>query len=303
MGETGRGPRARTESLATVHSVPPDTRPEWMQQLDEWHLLTATRIVLIILVALIATWMVRRLIKRFVDGMTALKMQMRVDHVRAEQRSHTMTAVLRSTAAGAIWTVAAIAILSEAGVNVGALVAGASIIGAALAFGSQQVLRDLLAGFFMFSEDQYGVGDLVDLGEVTGTVEWVSLRVTRLRDVEGRVWYVPHGQITRVANLSQEWAQAVLDVPVSRDADLREVTATIEEIAAGLRDDDAVAADILDDPQVLGVQDLLDDRVVLRLVVKTRPAAQFAVMRALRTRVLAASAEGRLPVPAAPVSP
>ena len=179
--------------------------------------------------------------------------------------------------------------------NVSAFIAGASIIGGALAFGAQQIVRDLLAGFFMFSEDQYGVGDNVDLGLAEGTVEEVSLRVTRLRGADGKVWYVPHGQISRVANLSQEWAQAVVDVAVGRDGDLAASTAAVEAAAAEVRDDPDLRGDILDAPRVLGVQEVLDDRVVLRVVVRTTPGARLEVQRRLRASVVDAVRDGRLP--------
>jgi small-conductance mechanosensitive channel len=245
--------------------MPDQNRAEWVQTLDDWHVLTASKIVTVIVAALVLNWLAR-----------------------------TLTAVLRSTAAAIIWTIALISVLSDLGVNVTAFIAGASIIGGALAFGAQQIVRDLLAGFFMFSEDQYGVGDSVDLGLAEGTVEEVSLRVTRLRDADGKVWFVPHGQITRVANLSQEWSQAVLDVPVSREENLADSTAAVEAAAAGLRDDPAIRGDLVDTPRVLGVQEVLDDRVVLRVVVRTTPGARLEVQRRLRARLLGATQAGSL---------
>ena len=289
--------------VATVGTMPDQNRPEWVQTLDDWHLLTGSKIVAVIVVALILNWLSRRLIRRIVLGMHTLRTSIpgtEAHDLRSERRARTLTAVLLSTAAAVIWTIAAISILSDIGVNVTAFIAGASIIGGALAFGAQQIVRDLLAGFFMFTEDQYGVGDSVDLGLAEGTVEEVSLRVTRLRDADGKVWYVPHGQITRVANLSQEWAQAVVDVPVVRDANIGDATAAIEEVGASLRDDADLRNDILDTPRVLGVQEVLDDRIVLRLIVRTRPGARLEVQRQLRARLVDAVQEGRLEAPAPP---
>ncbi|HKA04222.1 MAG TPA: hypothetical protein VKD67_07830, partial [Acidimicrobiales bacterium] len=138
------------------------TRPGWIDQLDEWHLLTGGKIVLILVLAIVATWVSRRLIRRTVDGMQSIRsISGRVDD-RTEQRARTITRVLRSVVTAVIWSVAVIAILPLIGVNVAAFVAATSIVGAALAFGAQQVVRDLLAGFFMFTENQYGVGDSVD---------------------------------------------------------------------------------------------------------------------------------------------
>jgi moderate conductance mechanosensitive channel len=223
----------------------------------------------------------------------------RVDR-RTEQRARTITRVLRSVVTAVIWSVAVIAILPLIGVNVAAFVAATSIVGAALAFGAQQVVRDLLAGFFMFTENQYGVGDSVDLGLAEGTVEDVSLRVTRLRGVDGRVWYVPHGQITRVANLSQEWAQVVVDVPVPRTDDLESDMEALKAVLMGLRDDPGVAPELLDEPQVLGVQSLLDDRALLRVAVRAKPAARVEVQRAVQATLAEAARDGRIPPPPAP---
>jgi small-conductance mechanosensitive channel len=192
---------------------------------------------------------------------------------------------------------ALLAIISELGVNLGAFVAAATIIGGALAFGAQTIVRDFLAGIFVLIEDQYGVGDIVDLGLASGQVERVTLRSTRLRDDEGRVWHVPNGQVVRAGNLSQEWGQAVLDVPVSLDADVGAMAAELERLAA----DPAFADKILEPPHVLGVQELLNDRAALRLTMKTRPAEQFAVMRAMRQRVLAAERDGRFHLPPRPL--
>ena len=291
-------------ALATVWSMPDQNRPEWVQTLDDWHVLTLSKIVTILVIALVLNWLARKLIRRIVHGMHSLRESIpgATPHdLRSERRVRTLTAVLRSAFAAIIWTIAGIAVLSDLGVNVSAFIAGASIIGGALAFGAQQIVRDLLAGFFMFSEDQYGVGDSVDLGLAEGTVEEVSLRVTRLRDADGKVWFVPHGQISRVANLSQEWSLAVVDVPVPRDGNLAEMTAAVESAAAELRDDPRVRSDIQDDPRVLGIQEIRDDRLVLRLVMRTTPGARLEIQRELRARLIGAIQDGRvaaLPAPA-----
>src|SRR6185312_10526168 len=140
-----------------------------------------------------------------------------VPSVRRALRAETIGAVLRSVISVLIWATAIIMILDEVGVNLAAIGVGASIIGVALGFGAQQVVRDFLAGTFMIIEDQYGVGDVIDTGVATGTVEGVSLRTTRLRDAEGVVWHIPNGTILRVGNKSQQWARALLDIPVAYD--------------------------------------------------------------------------------------
>lgn len=254
----------------------------------------------IVLIGLLA-WVLARLARRVIRRSVGRLARTQVERGRVALRTETVGSVLTSSATAVIWFVATLTIVSSLGVQLTAFIAGASIVGAALAFGAQQLIRDFLTGFFILGEDQYGVGDIIDVGHATGTVEKVSLRTTRLRDVEGRVWHIPHGQIVRVANLSQEWAQTVVDVPVPRDADLAAVTDVLAELAGSLRTDPTVADSVLDDPTVVGVQAVRDDRVLVRVTVRTRPAGQWAVARALWTRLLAAEREGRLPAP--PVAP
>jgi len=155
------------------------------------------------------------------------------------------------------------------------------------------LVKDFLSGIFMLIEDQYGVGDVVDVGEASGVVEVVTLRTTRLRDVNGTVWHVPNGQILRVGNKSQEWARAVVDVSVMRSADLQGARDVIDEAARRVWADEARADDVLEAPEVLGVESFGPDSVSIRLIGKTRPGAQFAVSRALRAAVVEAlEAEG-----------
>ena len=128
--------------------------------------------------------------------------------------------MLRSLGTAIIWTFAVIYVLNDLGFNLGPLLAGAGIVGVALGFGSQSLVKDFLSGMFMLIEDQYGVGDIIDVGEAAGVVEEVTLRTTRLRDVNGTVWHVPNGQIVRVGNRSQQWARAVLDIAVAHKTDV-----------------------------------------------------------------------------------
>jgi moderate conductance mechanosensitive channel len=252
-------------------------------------------ILLGVLLTVVARFVIRKMMRgvRFVQSTTPLP---GVEGERADQRYDTVRAVLTSTALAFIWVFIAFGVAQAMNISLSGLVVWTTVIGGAFAFGAQQIVRDVLAGFFMFTEDQYGVGDLVDLGHASGTVEEVSLRVTRLRDAEGRVWFVPNGQIVRVANLSIDWATAVVDVPVPPSANLVAVTATLLQIGQDLRSRDDTGPLIIDDAQVLGVQDVQHDRVALRLSMKTKPTAQFAVLRAMRAALVAATNDGRLPM-------
>jgi moderate conductance mechanosensitive channel len=183
------------------------------------------------------------------------------------------------------------------GVNLGPLIAGAGVVGIALGFGAQTVVRDFLSGMFMLVEDQYGVGDIVDLGEATGTVEGVTLRTTRLRDVNGTVWHIPNGEIKRVGNKSQDWARALLDVSVAYGADIAHAKEVIKGVADEVWQDEQLGPSVLEEPEVWGIEDLGADGIAIRLVVKTRPADQFRVMRALRERLKRALDDAGIEIP------
>ncbi len=262
------------------------------------------KIAFILLVAWLANRMARRAIRRFVGSFEDPTLQRTVARVRerspsalaptgagadrAAQRARTIGAVLRSVTTAAVWSVAALMVFAEFDVNLGPLIAGAGIVGVALGFGAQSLVKDFLSGIFMLLEDQFGVGDVVDFGEASGVVEGVSLRTTRLRDVEGTVWHVPNGQIVRVGNKSQEWSRALLDVEVAYDTDVPAAIALIKQVADEVWHDQELASSILDEPEVWGVERLGPDGIAIRLVVRTRPADQWMVLRELRQRLKAA---------------
>ncbi|MBP1633385.1 MAG: mechanosensitive ion channel family protein, partial [Acidobacteria bacterium] len=207
--------------------------------------------------------------------------------------------VLRSLTSAIIWSLAVLIVLGEFGVNLAPLIAGAGIAGIALGFGAQTLVRDFLSGVFMLAEDQYGVGDVVDLGDAKGAVEEIRLRTTRLRDNDGTVWYVPNGEIRRVANKSQRWARAVLDIDVAADTDLDLATRVIKEAADAIWHEQPVDATILEEPEVLGIESFGEASVRLRLTLKVDPGEQWSAARLARRRVKdaldAAGIDGPLP--------
>jgi moderate conductance mechanosensitive channel len=207
-------------------------------------------------------------------------------NIRVESRANTLAAVARSLTTGFVWFVALVAILDVIEINLGPLLAGAGIVGVALGFGAQTMVRDYLNGFFLVIEDQYGVGDWVDLGpEAQGVVERVSLRSTRLRGTDGTVWHVPNGEVRRVGNQTQDFAYAVLDVQVSLDVDVVEVERMVTEIAEAVAADPTWVPDIKGSPDLWGVNVLTREGATIRLLLKTAPGAQWRVQRELRRRL------------------
>ena len=268
----------------------------------------ALKIVLILLVAFVVRRLLRRVIKRFTRSLTTQaverfgKISSRVpladtspmDISRAAMRTETLGAVLNSVGGFAIWIIAGAMILGVFRINLGPLVAGAGIAGIALGFGAQNVVKDILAGLFVILEDQYGIGDVVDLRDslgspgTSGTVESISLRTTRLRDIEGAVWNVPNGEIRTAGNKSQQWARSLIDVNVSYGTDVKHAVEIIKRTADEVWADEEFNAFVLEEPEVWGVERFDADSLAIRLVIKVQPAKQWAVNRELRQRLKAA---------------
>jgi moderate conductance mechanosensitive channel len=291
------------------------THNEFVARAADWFISRPIVALLILAVAWIVNRWLRRLVSRFVnqavarDRLAALALQriglnppsaLRAVDPRAEARSTTLSAVLRAAVSTIVWGTAMMTVLGVFDVNLGPLIASAGIAGFAVGFGAQTFVKDCIAGFFMLLEDQFGVGDVVDLGEASGTVEALTLRASTLRGADGTVWTVPNGQIVRVGNRSKLWSTALLDVTVSYEADLDHaiavMTATAIEVCALAEFADVV----LEAPVVAGVENLTLDGAVLRLSVKTAPGLQWALMRRLRSALkVAFDAEG---VPFRPAS-
>jgi small-conductance mechanosensitive channel len=263
---------------------------------------TPASIVLIIVVGLAFRWFVNRALDRLVSraikgtvpGVIAntkagefLADLRPGSNERRKQRAETMGSLLKSIGTGVILAIVSVMVLAQMGVNIAPIIASAGIVGIALGFGAQNLVKDLLSGIFMILEDQYGVGDAVDLGEASGTVEAVGLRVTRLRDVNGTVWYVRNGEILRVGNQSQNWARTVLDITVDYEANLDQVQRVLEEEATAMYEDERFHDVIIEQPEVWGVERFDKDGAVVRVVLKTAPLQQWLVARAMRQRVKA----------------
>ncbi len=278
------------------------TGNDFLAKSAEWVLDRPIRILLIVVVA----WFFSRVAQRAIAGFAARVAdspsdgRMRAlrasgpgrllieekESARAKARAETIGLVLRSITTALIWSFAALLILGQMSIDLAPLIAGAGIGGFALGFGAQSVVKDFLSGLFMLIEDQYGVGDVIDAGDATGTVEKVSLRSTTIRDVKGTVWHIPNGEISRVGNYSQLWSRALIDVEVSYDTDLRLAQGVIQRVADEFWSDPEWGGDeLMERPEVWGVQSLGASGIAIRLVVKTEPSKQWSVERELRLRL------------------
>jgi moderate conductance mechanosensitive channel len=308
MPDTCRTETGNSWSCAAVYDW---THNEGLAHAAGWLIGKPISILWLILLALGGRWLLHRMVDRLVrraqigvlpdalargpfaepEGETAM--------TRRAQRARTIGSLLKSIVSGVIFGVVLVMSIAQLGYDITPLITSAGILGVALGFGAQSLVKDFLSGIFMIFEDQYGVGDTINLGEVAGTVEAVSMRVTRLRDVDGTVWYVRNGEILRVGNQSQNWARSVVDIAVGYKEDVGRVRRILQEVAHDLWEDDTFRDLIIEEPEVWGVQSLGPDSVVVRVTLKTMPQQQWRVSREMRERVKARfDAEGiQMPLP------
>lgn len=260
------------------------------------------QIVVTILVAWVILKVIRSVGRRFIDR---AKVEAYDDHEedalstsRRGQRLEALWAVLTSILGLVVWAGALLVILGTTfGVSLAPFLAGAGIIGIALGFGAQDLIKDFVSGVFMLIEDQYGVGDIIDVGDAIGEVEQITLRTTRLRDVNGTVWYFPNGEIRHVGNQSLGWARALVDVTVSISSDIDRASEVILGVAEAMAGEPGYQRLFLAQPEVLGVENVGLGGVVIRLVVRTAPGEQWAISRELRRRMKVALEEAGVEMP------
>ncbi len=254
----------------------------------------AGRILFVLLLAVVIRFAVQRVIRRVVARASADSTGADRGRVlfreRRQQRASALGSVLQNAATLVIFGIAAITILGDLGINLAPILASAGVLGIAIGFGAQNLMQDFLAGIFMLLEDQYGVGDLVNIGTVSGIVEAVSLRITRVRDVTGVVWSIRNGTISQAGNGSQGWARAVVDVPIPYDDDLPRARGLMRHAAEGMWREATWREAILEEPEVWGVQGIDKDVVTLRVAARTVPLRQWEVERELRERLKVALA-------------
>jgi len=259
------------------------------------------RVVVTVVAAVVLRWVLVRSITRVVEATVSRSEKRRstdlgragrvlaqatgLANERHRQRTLTMASLLRSIVTFVVGLIAVLTVMSIVGIPLAPLLASAGVGGVALGFGAQSLVKDFLSGIFMILEDQYGVGDVIDTGEAIGTVEEVSLRVTRLRDGQGVVWYIRNGEVVRIGNKSQGWATALVDIPVAYSESLEKVIPIIRDVVHRLDEDPAWKDRLLEEPQVLGVESVTGSVVTVRVMAKTAPMQQYGISREIRQRV------------------
>ena len=297
-------PTCERSNSVTCAAVYDWTGNETLAHAAAWAIGRPLSILGLVILAIVLRWVAHRIIDRVVrraeSGVLPARFESGLPHSgRRIQRAKAIGSLLHSLTTGIIFGVVFVMILAQIGVNIAPILASAGVLGLAIGFGAQSLVKDFLSGIAMTLEDQYGVGDSVDLGDVSGTVEAIGLRVTRLRDVNGTVWYVRNGEILRVGNQSQNWARSVIDVSVGYSADLSAVRTALSEEAHLLYEDPAFHDKILEEPEVWGVQSMTPEGIVMRVTLKTAPSQQWGVSRAMRERIKDRLDRDGIPVPMA----
>ena len=242
--------------------------------------------------------MERRIEARLARGEARGTLEVARYRSRRFQRLQAITGVLRGVVSSVVWLIAILAMVDAVGISLQPVLAGAGLAGVVIGFGAQQLVRDVIAGIAMLIEDQYGVGDWVEIDGVIGQVERVGLRATSFRDLDGVVNHVLNGHVQRVGNLSQEWSRSLLDVPLALDSDVPTAKAIIHKVATELADDPVWGADIIGAPEIWGVQDFGPSGLSIRVVIPTKPMANWDINRQLRERLHHAFERGRIRMPA-----
>ncbi|MGO2139202.1 MAG: mechanosensitive ion channel family protein [Leucobacter sp.] len=254
-------------------------------------------IVAIIVGAVIVNWILLRVLNRTVTQIVrGVKRSQNVDttsemraapyiHARAVQRTRTLGSVGRAVVTWTVAVIALILILGRLQVDLGAVLTSAGIVAAGLAFGAQNIVKDVLNGIFMVFEDQLGVGDVVTVEQITGTVEEVGIRVTKVRALDGTLWFIRNGEILTLGNSSQGWGRALVDITVDAKQDLEHVSEVAVSAARNLLSSDQFARKVTGEPEVLGLESVFGDRATLRLAIRTRPEAQWEVQRGIRAEL------------------
>lgn len=305
--EPSPSPTVPSPSDLVNQIIEPTANETW----TDWLVGTPLRILLILVFGFILLAIVRRAVRMVTERIGRPQKGeigglLRITPLATERRAgraRTLGSVLRSTANILVGSLMALMILDQLGINLAPLLASAGVAGVALGFGAQSLVKDFLSGTFLLLEDQYGVGDLVDFGTVVGTVEAVALRVTKVRDGDGTLWYLRNGEIVSTGNRTQGWGMATVDIRVGYTEDVAQVLSLLAQAGAEVQSDSDLNPVLLAAPSVIGPQDLEADSLHFLLTAKTKQGSQDAVARALRVQALQALSDAGIALARVPWNP
>ncbi len=264
----------------------------YLQSVGRWLLTSGLQILLIVVIALVAMRVLRKIVGRAFSTMASGR-----GDPEFAKRTDTLNGISGNVLSVVVLVIALMMVLKEFGIDIGPILAGAGVLGLAVGFGAQNLVQDVISGFYILLEDQIRVGDVVQIAGKGGLVERVSLRMTVIRDLAGNVHYVRNGQIDVVTNMTKDFSMYVFDVGVAYREDTDEVVEVLREVAADLRGDEAYRGDILDDLEVLGVDQFADSAVIVKARIKTKPIRQWAVGREFNRRMKKAFDERNIEIP------
>jgi small conductance mechanosensitive channel len=256
--------------------------PFTLDSIIHWLLTHGVRIGLILLGAFIAYNVIKAMVRKFEKK---VRTEEAVVPTELEKRAKTLARIIQTALIGVVVVIAIMMTIKELGLDIGPILAGAGILGLAIGFGAQSLVKDMISGFFILMEDQYRVGDVVEIAGIGGLVEQMSLRITILRDLEGKVHYIPNGSVNVASNMTKEWSRAVLDIGVAYKEDVDEVMNVLREMGQEMVKDPTYSKYILEPLQILGVSDFADSAVIIKVMFKTLPLKQWDVGREFRRRV------------------
>lgn len=265
---------------------------EIQQLLADWQPLVRISVIVVsaVLLRLLIRLATKRVVRTVSKGVRSVLLKsagdQRVAEARVLQRTRTIAAVIDRSASWGIGITAAVMSLAELGIDIGALIAVTTVIGAAIGFGAQSAVKDFIAGVFIIFEDQYGVGDWVDLDGVSGEVERMGLRTTQLRDSQGTLWFIRNGEILRVGNSSQEWAKSLVEIGFGATTKVEAAENLLRKVADRLKADSELSPLVIGDLEIMGVEQLTSDRYLVRVALKTLPKKQWQIGNEFRRQLL-----------------
>jgi len=268
---------------------------KWIDQIIPWLLSHGIKILIII----VGAFILNKILKTFIDK--AVRISVKPGSFSSKEaekkREDTLIHIFTITFKIVLWTVVALMVLAEFGIMIGPILAAAGIVGLAFGFGGQYLIRDLISGLFIFLENQYRIGDVIKLNDTAGLVEDISLRMTTLRDIDGTVHHIPHGEIKMVSNMSKDFARINLDIGIGYASDLEHVIAIVNRIGNELSLDTQWKDSIIKPPQFLRVNDMADSAVIIKVLGETLPLKQWEVTGELRKRILIAFRKEGIEIP------